>query len=252
MNWGIAGFVVLASVANVFGGFIIFIKKDWSRRSLNALMALSAGVLVSIAFLDLIPEAIHEDANSAMFILLGFMSIFFFQQFVAAHFHFGEETHRHGHPKSAATGAFMGLMIHTFFDGLSIVASFSVDIRLGVTVLFAVLLHKIPDGLTISSIVFAIYQNKQKAIWAAIMLGVSTITGAVVAVLLSGMFMSHEQMITIAISFTAGIFLYVAGTDLLPVINRTEDRPVSSLFFVGVLLYFLLQWGFEILAPGMH
>ncbi|WP_337035707.1 ZIP family metal transporter [Paenibacillus illinoisensis] len=80
------------------------------------------------------------------------------------HFHFGEETHVHKHRKSNIIGAMAGMLVHTFFDGLSIAASFTVDFRLGITVFIAVLLHKIPDGITISSIIFIITGNRNKAL----------------------------------------------------------------------------------------
>ncbi|GEC91057.1 ZIP family metal transporter [Brevibacillus agri] len=252
MSWSVVGFVLLAAAANVVGGLFILFKKHWSKRGINGLMALSAGLLLSIAIMDLIPEAIEVMPTTPVFVLAGIMALFFFQQFVASHFHFGEETHHHGNEKSAAVGAFFGMMIHTFFDGLSIVASFEVDVRLGVTVLIAILMHKIPDGLTISSIVFAMSRKRGQAVVAALLLGLSTIFGAVVAMMLSHVALPHEQITAIAIAFTAGIFLYVAGTDLLPVVNAAEDRPIASLFFLGIFLYFLLQWGFHLLAPTLH
>jgi zinc transporter ZupT len=110
-------------------------------------MAISAGLLLSITIVDLIPEVIAEEPISPIFVLVGIMFMFFFQQFVSPHFHFGEETHRNGNKKSTAFGAFFGMLIHTFFEGLAIVASSELHIHLGLTVLIAVLLHKIPEGL---------------------------------------------------------------------------------------------------------
>ncbi|MGF9711874.1 MULTISPECIES: ZIP family metal transporter [Paenibacillus] len=154
LNWGSLLYVFLAAAANVIGGLVFVLKRDWSRSGLNALMALSARLLIAIAILDFIPESLEHDSSSPIFILIGVLAIYFFQQYVAGHFHFGEETHASQHEKSTAVGAMTGMLIHTFFDGLSIAASFEVDFRLGITVFIAVLLHKIPDGLTISSIIF--------------------------------------------------------------------------------------------------
>ncbi|USK62209.1 ZIP family metal transporter [Peribacillus asahii] len=111
-------------------------------------MALSSGLLFSIAIMDLIPEALEIKESSFIYIILGFCIIFLFQQLVAPHFHFGEETHQ-SQTHNTMYGALIGMLIHTFFDGLSIVASFAINSGLGFVVLFAVLLHKIPDGLTI-------------------------------------------------------------------------------------------------------
>lgn len=243
-------FVLLAALANIIGGLIIFVKKDWSRRGLLGLMALSSGLLFALTILDLLPEVIPSSSLSPIFILLGILCIFFFQQFVATHFHFGEEVHQSSHSNSTVIGAFGGMLIHTFFDGFSIVASFEVNIQLGVTVLIAILIHKIPDGLTISSIVLSSSNNKKKALWSTFSTSLSTILGACAALILSQFSLPQEEMTTLALSFSAGIFLYVAGTDLLPVVNASDDRKVSFIFFVGVLLYFILQFAIHHIAPA--
>jgi zinc transporter ZupT len=253
LGWEKLGFVLLIAVANVLGGIVVLIKKNWSERAMNALMAVSAGLLLSITIVDLIPQVIAEEPISPIFVLAGIMIMFFFQQFVSPHFHFGEETHRNGNKKSTAFGAFFGMLIHTFFEGLAIVVSSELHIHLGLTVLIAVLLHKIPEGLMISSIVFAMSQDKKKAIGAVLILGISTLAGGGTALLLTGFpSLPYEQMVALVISFIAGIFLYVAGTNLLPVVNSAEDRPISLFFFLGILFYFLLQWGFELLNPALH
>ncbi|GAA0328154.1 ZIP family metal transporter [Bacillus carboniphilus] len=234
-------YVVIAALANILGGLIIFIKKDWSKNALNALMAISAGMLLAIAILDLIPEVLEVHHEHAIYILAGIAIIFFFQQFVANHFHFGEETHKHSISSSAITGALIGMVIHTFFDGFSIVASFEIDFSLGITVLTAILLHKIPDGLTISSIVFSFLRDKKKAFMAATLLGLSTIAGAVVAAIVTPT-SNNIDLGSIAVSFTAGIFIYVACADLLPEVNKSDNRFVSSFFLIGIFVYFLIKW----------
>lgn len=252
MDWGIFLFILIAAVANVAGGFVIFFKKNWSRKNLNALIALSAGLLLSVAIMDLIPEALHIQPESAGFIILGMLTIFFFQQFVASHFHFGEETHAHKITKGTALGAFIGLLIHTFFDGFAVVISFEVEFRLGIVVLLAVLLHKIPDGVTIASIIFTLFRNRKKAILSAALLGASTIFGAIVALILHGFPLPFEQISAAALAFSAGVFLYLAGTDLLPVVNASEERSTAAFFIVGVLLYFVFFWVLEPFTPHFH
>lgn len=66
-------FVLIAAFANVLGGFVIFLKKDWSRKSLKSLMALSTGILFAITIMDLIPEAIEIDKSSPIYIVIGFL-----------------------------------------------------------------------------------------------------------------------------------------------------------------------------------
>ena len=245
-------YVLTAAFADVLGGLVIFLKKKWSRRGLNGLMALSAGILFTVAIMDLIPEALKIHESSAVYIVIGFVLIFLFQQFLAPHFHFGEETHKHSHSQSTTLGALVGMLVHTFFDGVSIVVSFKIDEKIGFVVLIAVLLHKIPDGLTISSIVFASLKSKKKAIGASFLLGISTILGAIAALFLAHFFTLDSSILAIALSITSGIFLYIATVDLLPVVSATEDRPIILFFFVGILLYFALHLILDQLLFHIH
>lgn len=245
-------YVITAALANILGGLVIFLKKNWSRRGLNGLMALSAGILFTIAVMDLIPEALEIHESSAIYIVIGFGLIFLFQQFLAPHFHFGEETHTHSHSQRTTLSALVGMLVHTFFDGVSIVASFKLDERIGFVVLIAVLLHKIPDGLTISSIVFASLKSKKRAIEASFLLGVSTIAGAIAALFLTQFFTVDSSILAIALSITSGIFLYIATVDLLPIVNATGDRPIILFFFVGILLYFALHLILNQLSFHVH
>ena len=88
--------------------------------------------------------------------------------------------------KTGGLGAFIGMTIHSFFDGVSIVAGFEVSSELGFLVFVAVLLHKIPDGLTISSIVLVVFNDRKKAFIASAVLALAaTIFGGALVWLLS-------------------------------------------------------------------
>ena len=89
-------------------------------------------------------------------LLGGYLSIQLFEHTLAPHFHFGAETHPESFMKpSAAYTAVGGLWIHTFFDGVSIASAFLVNFRVGILVFIAILLHKMPEGFTVASIMLA-------------------------------------------------------------------------------------------------
>ena len=93
----------------------------------------------------------------------GYLSIQFFEHTLAPHFHFGAETHPESFMKpSAAYTAVGGLWIHTFFDGVSIASAFLVNFKVGLLVFIAILLHKMPEGFTVASIMLAIGPIDQK------------------------------------------------------------------------------------------
>src|SRR6185436_16067446 len=104
-----------------------------------------------------------------------------------SHLHFGEEIHHDElvNP-SVSISALVGMLVHTFFDGVAIGAGFMVSQSVGFLIFLAVLLHKIPDGFTISSIAITSGRSSRSALGAATSLGVSTVIGVLAVHLIGG------------------------------------------------------------------
>src|SRR5579863_4287368 len=205
---------VMAAAGNLIGGYFV-VRGDWSRKYLQYFLALGAGYMLAVAFLEIIPESVRLAGDRALlYVLIGFFLVHLFEHTIAPHFHFGEETHseevRHHHVRSTVL---LGLGIHTFFDGVAIAAGFLVSTWLGVVIFVAVFLHKLPEGFTVASMVLASGQGRQSAIRAAATLGGSTLLG----VALTSVFQGELQY---ALPLAGGVTLYVAGTDLLPEVNK--------------------------------
>ncbi len=107
--------------------------------------------------------------------LAGYLAVHLAQHVFTPHFHFGVETHAVS--RSAGISALIGLMLHTFFDGVAIASGFLVSDRLGVLLFLAVLLHKLPEGVTIASVTLAGGGSRRRAIGAAGVLGAATVLG---------------------------------------------------------------------------
>src|SRR4029453_18871554 len=168
---GLLLFGLLAAGANLLGGFVL-IKSGAHRfgeRFLKYLVALGAGFMMAAIFIEIVPETVSiwtknlqgaqaaESVVGAMSLLLaGYLLIQLFEHTIAPHFHFGPETHPESLLRpSAAYTAVGGLWIHTFFDGVSIASAFLVDFKVGFLVFIAILLHKMPEGFTVASIMLA-------------------------------------------------------------------------------------------------
>jgi zinc and cadmium transporter len=100
-------------------------------------------------------------------------------------------------------------------------------------IFLAIVLHKIPEGFTVASLMIASGQSRRTALLAAIWLGVATVAG----VLLMGAL--HSQ-VGYALPISAGVTLYVAATDLVPEVNREPDMRMALLVFLGVALMLVL------------
>lgn len=224
-----------AAFANVFGGAII-VQKHWERCYLKYFVALGAGFMLATAIVEIFPESIALRGKSAAFlVLLGYLIIHFFEHTVTPHFHFGEETHSaefmHSH---TGYSILIGLLIHTFFDGIAIASGFIVSDWLGWIIFLAIFLHKIPEGFTVASVMLASGQSRKTAWGASVLLGIATLAGVLIMVLFR-----HE--VGFGLPLSAGVTIYVAASDLMPEVNREPGIKMALVVFLGVGVMFLLD-----------
>jgi zinc and cadmium transporter len=231
---------LLAAAGNLLGGYFV-VYRNWPRRFLQYFVALGAGYMLAVAFLDVIPESIRlAGENAFIFILIGYFLIHLFEHTIAPHFHFGEETHHeevsHHHARSTLL---LGLAIHTFFDGVAIASGFLVSNWLGVIIFVAIFLHKLPEGFTVASVVLASGQSRRNAILASGLLGAATLLGVLLTTLL-------QSQLKYALPLSGGVTVYVAATDLLPEVNREPNWRMALLVFVGVASLLIMQRLFHV------
>src|SRR2546423_6707666 len=169
-----------AAAANVFGGTII-VQKNWDRSYLRYFVALGAGFMLATAILEIVPASFALRENDAPLLLLaGYLITHFFEHTLAPHFHFGEETHADEFVHTHRTySVVLGLMIHTFFDGIAIASGFLVSGRLGWLIFLAVFIHKIPEGFPVGSVMLAAGKSRAAAWTASGMVGAATLAGGV-------------------------------------------------------------------------
>jgi zinc and cadmium transporter len=229
-----------AAAANVFGGAII-VQRRWERRYLRYFVALGAGFMLATALVEMVPESIEMRGKAAAsLVLLGYLIIHFFEHTVTPHFHFGEETHHDEfvHQRRGYS-VLLGLIIHTFFDGIAIASGFLVSNWLGWLIFFAIFLHKIPEGFTVSSVMLASGRSRGTAWGASMALGGSTLAG----VLTMAIFHHH---VGAGLPLAAGVTIYVAASDLVPEVNKEPAMKMALLVFVGAALFFLLDHLFHV------
>ena len=229
-----------AAAANAFGGAII-VQRHWDRSYLRYFVALGAGFMLATAIVEVTPESLALGGkNAAYLILLGYLIIHFFEHTVTPHFHFGEETHSdefaHSHKSYSVL---IGLLIHTFFDGIAIASGFIVSNWLGWIIFLAVFLHKIPEGFTVASVMLASGQSRRNAWAASMLLGAATVAG----VLMMAIF---RHQVTYGLPLSAGVTIYVAASDLIPEVNREPGVRMALVVFLGVGLLFLLDQFFHL------
>ena len=231
-------FVFIAAAAEFAGSLIVVTAHRGGQAPLRYFVAAGAGFMLAAAFVRMIPESTHVP-HAFLFVLIGYFGVHLFEHTVAPHFHFGEETHPEALlDPSAASLALLGLGVHTLFDGVAIAAGFMVSPTLGVLLFVAVVLHKVPEGFAIASIVLATGRSRRAALLAGATLGLMTIIGATGTTLFAGNHVGY------ALALSAGVTIYVAASDLIPEVNR--DREAGSALawtvFGGLLLFIAADW----------
>jgi len=229
-----------AAAANVFGGAII-VQKNWDRSYLKYFVALGAGFMLATAIVEVFPASLAlRGKNAAFLVLVGYLLVHFFEHTVTPHFHFGEETHKdqfiHTHK---GYSVLLGLLIHTFFDGIAITSGFLVSNWLGWIIFFAIFLHKIPEGFTITSVMLASGRSRRVAWGASVLLGAATFAG----VLTMAVF---RHQVSFGLPLSAGVTIYVAASDLIPEVNREPGVKMALVVFLGVGFLFLLDRLFHV------
>lgn len=224
-------YAAVAALANVAGAAVLGVRKQWPRRSIEFVLAFSAGFLVAVSLGELVPEAITRGGVTTGWWILGaFVLVHLTQHALVGHFHFGEETHDVA--RGVGITALVGLMLHTLVDGVAIATSFAVGPRLGFLVLAAITLHKLPEGLAIGSLFIAGGRTVRAAVGAASVLGAATIVGAALAG-------SVGFLATHGLALSAGVTLYVGGSNLIPEFQGKRGWSHNAWFFAGVAGYAL-------------
>jgi ZIP family zinc transporter/zinc and cadmium transporter len=224
-----------AAAANVVGGAVI-VHRRWHQSYLKYFVALGAGFMLATALVEMVPASLRLRGNDAGFlVLVGYLIVHFFEHTVSPHFHFGEETHEDEFvQKHKSWSVLLGLIIHTFFDGIAIASGFLLSTWLGWIVFLAVFLHKIPEGFTVASVMLASGRSRAMAWGSSVLLGGATLLGVLAMVI-------TRQAVSVGLPVSAGVTIYVAASDLIPEVNREPGIKMALVVFLGVGFLFLMD-----------
>jgi zinc transporter, ZIP family len=216
---------LLAFAMTLAGGAFAFRYQ----RYLQPIMAFSAGLLIGVVFLDLIPEIV-ETAHSASLdtrtlmvtLIAGFMGIFLLEKLTIIH---SEKTHdAPGHHHNVGLAGAIGLSFHSFLDGLAIGIGFQAGTEVGFVVLLAVLAHDFADGLNTVTFMLATRNSRWRTIALLVLDALAPVAGALLAQVLR----IDPSILAFQLAFFAGFLLYLGASDLLP---HVHERPRFALIF---------------------
>ena len=232
--------VLLTSLMGFAGVLTLPLKGDALKKLLLLLVSFSAGALFGDAFLHLLPEAVENNGFTyqvSISLLAGIIGFFILEKIICwRHCHI-ETSSKHPHPF-----AWMNLIgdgLHNFLDGMIIAGSYIANPGLGAATTIAVILHEIPQEIGDYGVLIHGGFSRFKALLLNFSAQLSSVLGALLILALNS---KNDALVSFLIPFTAGGFVYIAGSDLIPEIHKETGTLRSVMQLCSLLLGVGLMW----------
>src|SRR3989344_792967 len=237
-------YTFLGSIAALIGGIVLLAREKLALKISHFLASFAAGVLLGAAFFDLLPEAAHEGEklgiNIFLWALLGIIFFFLLERFIHWYHHHEEHHQEHEESKTTIPLIVFGDTMHNFIDGVVIAATFMVNAPLGIVTAFSVFAHELPQEIGDFGLLLHKGLKREKIIMVNLISAAAAFAGAILTYSLGNVLESHLPKL---LALTAGFFIYIAASDLIPEIHHERRRKhavfETVLLLLGVLLIYL-------------
>ncbi|MFQ6125953.1 MAG: zinc transporter ZupT [Candidatus Heimdallarchaeota archaeon] len=232
----------IAGCSTTIGAILACLVKRPSARMLSLGLGFSAGVMLSISFLEMLPEAL-ELAD-----LLATYTAFFSGMFIMAGLdlfvpHVENELARSDFdPELIRTGKLtaLGVSIHNFPEGIITFLGTIVDLKIGLLLMLAIALHNIPEGMSVSFPIFYATKDRKKAFMLSFLSGLAEPLGALVAGVILFQFL-NDTVLGIGLSLVAGIMIFLSLHELIPVAHKYDDsRRIASIGVIAGIIIMMI------------
>ena len=224
--------LVAISGISLVGAITLTVAPERLRRGLIVVVAFAAGALLGDAFVHILPEVAESEAGfdlaASLSLVMGVVAFFILEKVLHWH-HSHLPTEEVLHP--VATMNLVGDGLHNFIDGAIVAAAFTVSPELGIATAIAVALHEIPQELGDFGILVHAGLAPRRALLLNFATGAMAIIGGAIALFLGSVTAIERPLLP----FTAGAFVYIASTDLIPELHK-EPEPAKSAVQVLALI----------------
>lgn len=235
---------LVVSLVALSGIVLLTLRDKILQKIVLYLVSFAIGGMLANVFFHLLPEAYEISSSIEMtssLILVGFLGSFIIEKYI--HWHHCHNLHcKHSEPVGIML--LIGDALHNATDGMLIAASYMVSVPVGIATTIAIMLHEIPQEIGDFAVLIHSGYTRTKALLWNVLTALTAVIGAVLVVWL------HDHISNIEIillPLIAGNFLYIAGTDLLPTLQKQTKVKSSLLQLVsivaGILLVFAVAGG---------
>ena len=231
---------LIGSLFSLVGGILLLMKRFSIEKVQRVAIPFAAGALLAAALLDLLPEALEggESTLSVMaLVLCGFVIFFVLERFLGwFHHHHGHDEHTVKRRHSARSLIVIGDTLHNAIDGMVIGAAFLADPVVGVITTAAIAAHEIPQEIGDFGVLLSLGMRRRNVLLVNIFSALITV---VMAALVFGLGSSLTAYGPVLLALAAGMFIYIAGSDLVPTIHEERSIKIANyqtmILLVGIV-----------------
>ena len=221
-------FSLAGSMLSMAGGFVVLSRSGLAERISRVAAPFAAGALLGTAFIDLLPEA-AEGAGPAVTVwaLVGMLVFFFLERFVHEFHHQHLHAHdEHVHRRATIPMVIIGDILHNSIDGVVIAGTFLVSVPLGVATTIAVSMHEIPQEIGDFGLLLHRGVDRRRVVIYNVVSALATVVAAMITYVVGARVL---EMLPIFLAITAGFFIYIAASDLIPELHRRRQGTAGRL-----------------------
>ncbi|MBU0536291.1 MAG: ZIP family metal transporter [Nanoarchaeota archaeon] len=226
--------VVIISLISLVGIVGVAVRKELLKKVLFFLVSFSVGALLGGAFIHLLPETFEEygfGIYTSFYVLGGILVFFVLEKFI--HWRHCHIPTSKDHPHPFAYMNLIGDSLHNFIDGMVIAGSYLASIPLGFATTLAVVFHEIPQEMGDFGVLVHGGFKRSKALMFNFLTALTAVIGAVVVLIIG---VRVQNITSFLLPFTAGGFIYIAGSDLIPELHKECNASKSVMQLIAIVL----------------
>lgn len=236
----------LAGMSTLIGAFIVFVTKRRSEKLVSMSLGFAGGVMISVSFLDLIPNAEELLIKNfgqqlgivtlCFFILVGILIAGFLDRFVPHVSEHQSENYTHQNLFRVGVVSTIAIGLHNFPEGVATFMAGYENLTLGLSIAIAIAMHNIPEGISVAMPIYFSTGSIGKAFKYTFFSGIAEPIGALLAFMVLRPFITPFTL-GLIFSIISGIMLYIAFEELIPTSRQYGYTKTSIIsIFTGIIL----------------
>lgn len=250
------GLTLIAGLSTGIGSILAFFTKRTNTKFLSTALGFSAGVMIYVSFMEMMPEAKeglvadfgeHLGTLYMLFAFFGGMALISLIDFIIPEDKNPHEVHRVEELEKKQIGlkktgmmVALSIGIHNFPEGIATFTSALNSLEVALPITFAIAIHNIPEGIAVSVPIYHATGNKKKAFWLSFLSGMAEPVGALFGFLILMPFWT-PALNGFILAAVSGIMVFISMDELLPSAQKYGEHHLSILGLIGGMVTMALS-----------